>query len=72
MAPPSWTHGEPLLILQKMSDEIFGIALTSHAAHFQDDKMLWLKEHMAAINWSSREDLKKEVAAYPPEAKRGR
>jgi hypothetical protein len=67
-----WHHhlglrtGEPLLILQIVGDEVFGFALSSHAKHFQGDKMLWLQEHMDAIDWSDCEDLKVEVAAYRP------
>ncbi len=74
-----WHHhlgrtGEPLLILQiEHEDEdvrVNGFALSSHAIHFQGDKMLWLQEHMDAINWSGCEDLREEVACYcPPEDK---
>jgi len=47
-----------------------GIALTSHSAHFRGDKMLWLREHMVAIDWSGYENLKHAVAVYAPEPKR--
>jgi hypothetical protein len=64
--------GEPLLVLQKIDDDVFGIALTSHAQYFHGDKMLWLKEHALAIEWSNCEDLKEKVEAYSPEPKRRR
>ena len=54
--------------LQKVGDDVLGIALTSHAPHFHGDKMLWLREHMVAINWSGCE----AVAVYAPEPKRRR
>jgi hypothetical protein len=59
-----WHHhlghtGEPLLVMQKTR-----AALTSHAEYFDGDKMMWLKRHMIAIDWSNCEDLKDEVAAY--------
>jgi hypothetical protein len=44
--------------------------LTSHSAHFHGDKMLWLREHMVAIDWSGCENLKDAVAVYAPEPKR--
>jgi hypothetical protein len=47
-----------------------GIALTSPAAHFHNDKMLWLKEHRVAIDWSGCENLKDAVAVYAAEPKR--
>jgi hypothetical protein len=55
------------LILQKVGDELFEIALTSHAEYFDGDKTMWLKRHMIAIDWSNCEDLKDEVAAYSPQ-----
>jgi hypothetical protein len=71
-----WHHhvgrtGEPFLVLQIVGDEVFGFALTTHAEHVQADKMLWLQEHMAGIDWSDCEDLRAEVEAYTPESKRG-
>jgi hypothetical protein len=56
--------------LQKVGDDVLGIALTSHAAHFHGDKMLWLRDHIVAINWSGWEDLKDAVAANAREPKR--
>jgi hypothetical protein len=69
-----WHHhlgrsGEPLLILQRIGDDAFGIALTSHVAYFHNDKLVWLKAHMAAVDWSDCEDLRQEVAAYSRECK---
>src|SRR5262245_55763545 len=37
-------NSDPLLVTQNWPDEIYGIALTTHAAYF-GDKMLWLQEH---------------------------
>jgi len=69
-----WHHhlgrtGDPLLILQVMGNDVFGFAPTTHAAHFDGDKMLWLQEHIAAIDWLDCEDLREEVEAYSPERK---
>jgi hypothetical protein len=49
-----------------VGDEVLGFALATHATHFGGDKMKWLKEHMAAIDWSNCEDLKETVEAYCP------
>jgi len=49
-----------------LDDGVYGIALTSHAAHFQGDKMLWLKQHMAGIIWTDCEEIKEAVEAYRP------
>jgi len=44
-------------------------------SHFDGRRLrcewLWLKEHVAAIDWSN-EDLKAKVEAYSPEPKRHR
>jgi hypothetical protein len=67
-----WHHhlgqrtGEPLLILQIVGDEVFGFALSTHAEHFQADKMLWLQRHVAGIDWTDCEDLRAQVEAYAP------
>jgi hypothetical protein len=66
-----WHHhlgrrGEPLLVVQKLNDDIFIVALTSHAEHFEGDKMMWLQNHMAGIDWSNCEDLREQVATYSP------
>jgi hypothetical protein len=60
------------LVLQRIDDEVFGLALTSHAEHFHGDRMMWLKEHVTAIDWLNCEDLKAKVEAYSPEPKRRR
>jgi hypothetical protein len=39
-------------------------------AHFHGDKILWLREHMAAIDWSGCENPKDGVAVYAPVPKR--
>jgi hypothetical protein len=46
------------------------VALTNHAEYFSGDKMLWLKENMAAIDWTGREDLRDSVIAYEPPKKK--
>ena len=55
--------GDPLLILQKVGDDLYAVALSSHAIYF-GDKMAWLKLHHEAIDWNGCEDLRQEVLAY--------
>ena len=64
-----WHHhlgrsADPLLVLQKIGDDVYAIALTTHAAYFDGDKVMWLMENMDGINWSGCEDVKDAVEAY--------
>jgi hypothetical protein len=64
-----WHHhlsraGDPLLVLQKIGDDVYAIALTCHADYFDGDKAMWLMEHMEGIDWSGCEDIKDAVEAY--------
>jgi hypothetical protein len=56
--------GDPLLITQHVENEIFGVALATHATYFQGDKMEWLNVNMEAIDWTEWPALKREVAKH--------
>jgi len=55
-----------MLITQHIDDSIIGIGLARHADYFHGDKMRWLKEHAAVIDWTDQEDLRESVLAYDP------
>jgi hypothetical protein len=58
---------DPLLITQHVADCIYGIGISTHADHFDGDKMKWLKDHAHMIDWTGCEQLRAEVLAYKPE-----
>jgi|ERR1043165_9438673 hypothetical protein len=60
--------GDPLLITQHIDSDIYGIALATHESYFRSDNMLWLKEHMASIDWAGCESLRDQVSRYEPES----
>lgn len=59
-------NGDPLLVTQHIDDSIYGIGLTRHADYFHGDKMQWLKDHVAMINWIGFEWLRDDVLAHDP------
>jgi hypothetical protein len=67
-----WHHhlgrnGDPLLVLQQRNDRYTGVALARHADYTTGDKLLWLKTHIEAIDWTDCEDLRQTVVDYDPE-----
>jgi hypothetical protein len=60
--------GDPLLVTQHVGDDVRSVALARHSDYFLGDKMLWLQQNAAAIDWKGCEDIQKQVMAYDPKA----
>jgi len=54
------------LILQKVGNDFYAIAVSTHNDYINGDSYLWLRTHQIGIEWDGCEDLLQEVVDYVP------
>jgi hypothetical protein len=52
--------------MQKDGSDWYGVAIATHAEYISGDKMLWLQENLAGIDWTGNETLKAQIEEYVP------